>query len=184
MQVGQRLLQRFSGLQGIHSASFDDVKSEHGLGEAKASAIKAAIELGRRLSLQSPADRMIISSPADVAGLLMYEMGAFEREHLRVVLLNTRNHVLGIEELYRGSLDASTVRISEIFRAAISKNAASIILVHNHPSGDPNPSSEDISLTKADREAGFLLDIELLDHLVIGQGSFISMKEQKLAFAE
>ena len=184
VQVGQRLLQRFGGLQGIHAASFDDVKSEHGIGVAKAAAIKAAIEMGRRLSLQSPIDRISISSPADVAALLLYEMSAFEQEHLRVVLLNTRNNVLGIEDLYRGSLNASTVRISEIFRAAISKNAASVILVHNHPSGDPSPSSEDIALTKAVREAGLLLDIELLDHLVIGQGSFVSMKEKKLAFAE
>ena len=162
VQVGQRLLQRFGGLQGLHGASFDDVKSEHGLGEAKAATIKSAIELGRRLSVQTPTDRVSISSPADVADLLLYEMGAFEQEHLRVVLLNTRNHMLAIEDLYRGALNASTVRISDIFRAAIRKNAASIMLVHNHPSGDPSPSSEDISLTKAVGEAGLLLDIELV----------------------
>ncbi len=184
VQVGQRLLHRFGGLQGLHRASFDEVKEEHGIGEAKAATLKSAIELGRRLSLQSPQERITISSPEEAAALLQYEMGVFEHEHLRVILLDTRNHVLAIEELYKGSLNASPVRISEIFRSAIRKNAASIILAHNHPSGDPNPSGEDIALTKAVQEAGILLDIELLDHIVIGQNRFVSLKEEKLAFGD
>jgi len=182
VQVAQRLLKRFGGLQGLHRASFEEVEQEHGLGEAKAATLKAAIELGRRLSLHSPDERIVINGPEDVAALLLYEMSVLEQEHLRVILLNTRNHVLEVEELYRGSLNASPVRIAEVFRKAIRSNAASIILVHNHPSGDPSPSSDDIALTRAVREAGLLLDIELLDHIVIGQGRYISMKEKKLAF--
>ena len=182
VQVGQRLLNRFGGLAGLHRASFADVEAEHGIGAAKAATLKAAIELGRRLSLQAPEERISINSPADAAALVQYELSALEQEHLRVILLNTRNHVVDIVELYRGSLNASPVRIAEVFKAAIRKNAAAIILVHNHPSGDPTPSSDDLALTKAVREAGRLLDLELLDHLIIGQGRFLSMKEARLVF--
>jgi DNA repair protein RadC len=182
VQLGQRLLNRFNGLTGLHSASFEEVEAEHGIGAAKASTLKAAIELGRRLSLQDPEERIAINNPADAAALVQYEMSALEQEHLRLILLNTRNHVLDITELYRGSLNASPVRIAEIFKAAIRRNAASIILVHNHPSGDPSPSTDDIALTKAVLEAGKLLDLELLDHIVIGQGTFVSMKERKMVF--
>jgi DNA repair protein RadC len=183
VQMGQRLLQDFGGLAGLQRASFDEVRAQHGMGEAKAAALKAAIELGRRLSLQAPEERPAIGSPADAAALLQYEMGALEQEHLRAILLNTRNQVLDIVELYRGSLNASPVRVGEVFKPAIRINAAALILAHNHPSGDPTPSPDDLVLTKAVREAGLLLDIELLDHLVIGQGRFVSMKEQRLAFA-
>jgi DNA repair protein RadC len=183
VQVGQRLLKEFGGVQGIHRASLDEVEQQHGLGEAKAATLKAAIELGRRLSVHSPVERPIIQGPEDIAALLLYEMSALEQEQLRVVILNTRNHVLDIEELYQGSLNASPVRIAEIFRTAIRNNAASIILVHNHPSGDPTPSGEDLALTSAVREAGVLLDIELLDHVVIGEGRYISMKEQGQVFS-
>lgn len=110
-------------------------------------------------------------------------MSAMEQEHLRTILLNTRNEVLEIVELYRGPLNASLVRIAEVFKPAIRKNAASLILVHSHPGGDPTPSADDIALTKAIREAGRLLDLDLLDHLIVGQGRYISMKEQRLAFS-
>jgi DNA repair protein RadC len=183
VQVGQRLLNTFDGLGGLHRASFEEVKAQRGLGEAKAATLKAAIELGRRMSMLAPEERPTITSPADAAALVQYEMSALEQEHLRAILLNTRNQVLDIIELYRGSLNSSPVRIAEVFKPAIRKNAASLILVHNHPSGDPTPSADDIVLTKAIREAGRLLDLELLDHLVVGQGRFISMKEQNLAFS-
>lgn len=183
VQVGQRLLNTFDGLGGLHRASFEEVKAQRGLGEAKAATLKAAIELGRRMSMLAPEERPTINSPADAAALVQYEMSALEQEHLRAILLNTRNQVLDIIELYRGSLNSSPVRIAEVFKPAIRKNAASLILVHNHPSGDPTPSADDIVLTKAIREAGRLLDLELLDHLVVGQGRFISMKEQNLAFS-
>jgi DNA repair protein RadC len=182
IDLGQRLLQTFGGLAGLQRTEFEALEEAHGMGAAKASTLMAAIELGRRILIADPESRPRISSPEDAAGLVQYEMSALEQEHLRVILLDTRNQVLEIEELYRGSLNSSPVRIAEVFRPAIRKNAAALILVHNHPSGDPAPSPDDIALTKAIREAGRLLDIELLDHLVIGQGRFVSMKEKRLGF--
>jgi DNA repair protein RadC len=182
VQVGARLLHTFDGLLGLQRASYEDVRSQHGLGAAKSAQIIAAIELGRRLTLESPDERPVINSPADAAALVRYEMSALEQEHLRVLLLDTRNHVLAIEEIYRGSLNSSQVRVGEIFRAAIRRNAAALIVVHNHPSGDPTPSPDDIAITRAIVEAGVLLDVSVLDHLVIGQGNWVSLKERGLGF--
>jgi DNA repair protein RadC len=182
VQVGQRLLHKFGGIRGLHRASLADVQSEHGLGAAKAATIKAAIELGRRLTIEAPEERPTIHSPADAAALVQYEMSALEQEHLRVIVLDTRNHVLEIVELYHGSLNASVVRVGEVFKPAIRQNAASILVVHNHPSGDPTPSPDDVVVTRSLVEAGRLLDIELLDHLVIGQGRYVSMKESGYGF--
>jgi len=184
VQVGQRLLQTFGGIRGLHKATYEEVKSQRGLGEAKASTIKAAIELGRRLSLEAPEERPVIHSPADAAALVMYEMSALEQEHLRVMLLDTRNQVIDIVELYHGSLNISMIRVGEVFKPAVRRNIASIIVVHNHPSGDPTPSPDDVAVTRAIIEAGKLLDIEVLDHLVIGQGKYVSLKERGLGFKE
>lgn len=182
VQVGQRLLQNFDGLSGLHSASYDEVRAQHGIGPAKAAQIKAAIELGRRLTLESPEERPTINSPADAAALVQYEMAALEQEHLRVMLLDIRNRVLDIVDVYRGSLNSSQVRVGEVFRAAVRRNAGAVIVVHNHPSGDPTPSPDDIAITRAIVEAGRLLDIEVLDHLVIGRGKWVSLKEKKMGF--
>lgn len=182
VQVGQRLLQVFGGISGLHRASFEEVCAQHGVGEAKSAQLKAAIELGRRLTLESPEDRPAIHSPADVAALVQYEMSALEQEELRVMLLNTRNRVQDIIQVYRGSLNSSQVRIGELFKPAVRRNAAAIIVVHNHPSGDPTPSPDDVALTRAIVEAGKLLDIEVLDHLVIGRGRWVSLKERGLGF--
>lgn len=182
VQLGQRLLQEFGGLVGLQRASFVDVCAVKGLGPAKAAQIKAAIELGRRLAAQSFEDRPVIHSPNDAADLVRYEMAALTQEQLWVLILDTRNRVLGVEKVYKGSLNSSMVRIGELFRPAIQRNAASIIVVHNHPSGDPTPSPEDVALTRGILQAGKLMDIELLDHLVIGQGRFVSMKEKGLGF--
>lgn len=182
IQVGQRLLVDLGGLQGIHRATFAEICNQHGIGPAKAAQIQAAIELGRRLSLLDSDDRTQISKPQDVADLVQYEMASFSQEHLWVLLLDTRNRVISIERLYKGSLNSSTVRVGELFRAAIQKNAASIILVHNHPSGDPTPSPEDVQLTRSAAQAGKLMDVEVLDHLVIGQHRFVSLKERNLGF--
>jgi DNA repair protein RadC len=182
VQVGQRILNAYGGLRGLHQASFDDVKSQRGLGEAKAATIKAAIELGRRLSLAAPEERTVIHSPTDVAALVQYEMSALEQEHLRVMLLDTRNQVLDIIEIYHGSLNSSMIRVGEVFKPAVRRNAASIIVIHNHPSGDPTPSPDDTVVTNAIVEAGKLMDIEVLDHVIIGQNQFVSLKERGLGF--
>jgi DNA repair protein RadC len=182
VQVGQRLLQTFGGLHGLHRASFSEVCAQHGLGAAKAAQIKAAIELGKRMASQAPEEREAIHSPADAAELVRYEMGALEQEHLRVMLLDTRNRVIVIEKVYVGSLNSSTVRVGELFRPAIQRNAAAIIVVHNHPSGDPTPSPEDVALTRSIVQSGKLLDIDVLDHLVIGHNRWISLKERGLGF--
>lgn len=183
VQVGQRLLQKFSGLGGLHRAPFRDLMSQRGLGEAKAAQIKAAIELGRRLSLESPDERPMINSPADAAALVQYDMSALEQEHLRVVLLDRRNRVLETAEVYKGSVNSSQIRIGEVFKEAIRKNASALIVIHNHPSGDPTPSPDDVAVTRAIVQAGKLLDVDVLDHLVIGHGRWISLKERGLGFA-
>jgi DNA repair protein RadC len=182
VQVGQRLLNTFGGLTGLHRASFSEVRAQRGIGEAKAAQIKAAIELGRRLTLEAPESRPTVNSPAEAAALLQYEMSALEQEHLRILLLDTRNHVLEVVEVYRGSVNSSQVRVGEVFKPAIRRNAAAVIVAHNHPSGDPTPSPDDVAVTRALVQAGRLLDIEVLDHLVIGQGRHVSMKERGLGF--
>lgn len=182
VQVGQRLLQQFDGLPGLHRAPFEELVNQHGIGAAKAAQIKAAIELGRRLNTESPEARATINSPADAAALLQYEMSALEQEHLRVILLDTRNHVLDTVEVYRGSVNSSQVRVGEVFKAAIRRGAPALIVVHNHPSGDPTPSPDDVAVTRAFVQAGKLLDVEVLDHLVIGQGGYVSLKERGLGF--
>jgi DNA repair protein RadC len=183
VQVGQRLLKCFGGISGLHRASLEELTNQHGIGAAKAAQLKAAIELGRRLAVEAPQERPVINSPEDAATLVRYEMSALEEEHLRVLLLDTRNHVLDTQEVYHGSVNASQVRVGEVFKAAIRRNATAVIIVHNHPSGDPTPSPDDLAVTRACIEAGKLLDIEVLDHLVIGQGRFVSMKERGLGFA-
>jgi DNA repair protein RadC len=182
VQVGQRLLKDLGGLAGLQSTPFDELCNQHGVGEAKAAQLIAAIELGRRLTLASPDSRPTIGNPGDAAALVQYEMAGLEQEHLRVILLDTRNRVLDIAEVYRGSLNSSQVRVGELFKHAIRRNAAAIIVVHNHPSGDPAPSPDDVGITRAIVQAGKLLDVEVLDHIVIGRGRFISLKEQGLGF--
>ncbi len=182
VQMGQRLLQDLGGLHGLHRATVVEISQQHGMGLAKAAQIKAAIELGIRLRLAAPAERPVVSSPADAAALVQYEMSALPQEHLRVINLDTRNRVINIEKLYVGSLNASTVRVAEVFKPAIQRNAAAIVIIHNHPSGDPTPSPEDVALTRAIVQSGKLLDISVLDHLIIGQGTWLSLKERGLGF--
>jgi len=181
--VGQRLLTEYKGLRGLHRVPFDDLKKQRGLGDAKACQIKASIELGRRLTLESPEERAAINSPGDAAALVQYEMSVLEQEHLRVILLDRRNRVLETVEVYKGSVNSSQVRVGEVFKEAIRKNASALIVIHNHPSGDPTPSPDDVAVTRAIVQAGKLLDVEVLDHLVIGQGRWVSLKERGLGFA-
>lgn len=183
VEVGQRLLQKFGGLNGLHRAPIKDLMDQHAIGEAKAAQIKAAIELGRRLTLEAPEERLAINSPADAAALVQYDMSALEQEHLRVILLDRRNRVLEIVEVYKGSVNSSQVRVGELFKEAVRTNASAIIVTHNHPSGDPTPSPDDVAVTRAIVQAGKLLDIDVLDHLVIGQGKWVSLKERGLGFS-
>lgn len=182
LSLASRLLARFGGLTGLVRCGFPELCAERGVGQAKASQVKAALELGRRLASIQPEDRAAVRSPQDVANLLMAEMGYLEQEEMRVVLLDTKNQVMRVAEVYRGNVNSSLVRVAELFRDAVRANCAAVVVVHNHPSGDPTPSNEDVEITKQIAQAGKLLDIELLDHLIIGQQRYVSLKERGLGF--
>jgi DNA repair protein RadC len=182
VRLGERLLRDFDGLSGLHRASFEELCAQHGMGVAKTAQLKAALELGHRFGLESKDERPAIHSPADAAALLQFPMSALEQEELRVLLLDTRNRVLQMETVYRGSVNSSQVRVGELFKAAIRRNATAIIVAHNHPSGDPAPSPDDVAVTRAMVQAGKLLDVDVLDHIIIGLGRFVSMKERGLGF--
>lgn len=182
IRMAQRLLVAFGGLAGLARANTSELASAKGLGLAKVAQIKAALELGRRMVLESPEERPQVRSPADAANLVMSEMSLLEQEHLRVILLDTKNRVLATPTIYIGSLNTSLIRIGEVFREAIRANCAALIVLHNHPSGDPTPSPEDIAVTKQIVEAGKLVDIQVLDHVIIGRQRFVSLKERGLGF--
>jgi DNA repair protein RadC len=183
VRVAQRLLATFGGLTGLAKASPTELTSEKGLGPAKAAQLKAALEIGKRLLLESPDERPQIRSPADAANLVMSEMSLLDQEHLCTMLLDTKNRVVATPTIYVGSLNTSLIRVGELFREAIRANCASLIVLHNHPSGDPTPSPEDVAVTRQIVDAGKLLDVEVLDHLVIGRQRFVSLKERGLGFA-
>ena len=182
LALARRLLSAYDGLAGLARASFAELRAERGLGNAKTAQLKAALELGRRMLLATPEERLIVRSPSDVAQLLMAEMSHLEQEHFRVLYLDTRNRLLGSDTVYVGSLNASHIRVAEIFRDAIKRNCAAVIVAHNHPSGDPSPSHEDVEVTRQLIAAGDLLNISVLDHLVIGQQRFVSLRERGLGF--
>ncbi len=184
LTMANRLLSRFGGLDGLGRSAFSELCAERGLSEAKTCQIMAALELGRRFVSLTPQDRAVIQSPQDVANLVQAEMAALEQEHLRVLLLNTKNQVLKVHEVYIGNVNSSVVRPAEVFRPAVRDNAPSVIVVHNHPSGDPTPSPEDAAITRDLISAGKLLNIELLDHVVIGSGGrYVSLNERRLGFS-
>jgi DNA repair protein RadC len=182
LALARRLLSTYDGLPGLARASFAELRAERGLGNAKTAQLKAALELGRRMLLATPEDRFVVRSPSDVAQILMAEMAHLEQEHFQVLYLDTRNRLLGSETVYVGSLNASHIRVAEVFRDAVKRNCAAIIVAHNHPSGDPSPSPEDVEVTRQLTAAGNLLSIELLDHLIIGQQRFVSLRERGLGF--
>jgi DNA repair protein RadC len=173
----------FEGLQGLARANLAELQQQPGIGAATAARIKAAFELGRRLIAEPPEDRHQIRTPADAANLVMAEMSLLEQEHLRTILLDTKNRVLDIPTIYVGSVNTSMIRVAEVFREAIRRNCPSLIVLHNHPSGDANPSPEDVAVTRQIVEAGRLLDIETLDHVIIGRQKFVSLKEKGLGFS-
>lgn len=182
LQDAAALLAAFDDLVGVARAPGAELQQQPGVGTSTAARIKAALELGTRLTMERNHAPQI-RSPADAANLLMPEMSLLEQEHLRTILLDTKNHVVAIPTIYVGSVNTTMIRISELFREAIRRNCPAIIVCHNHPSGDPTPSPEDVMVTKQAVEAGKLLDIEVLDHIVIGQNQFVSLKERGLGFS-
>lgn len=183
LALGQDLLHRVDGqLFRLAQLSAAELKQLPGIGDGQAARLQAALELGRRVLTASPAERTPITSPGAAAELLRYEMMHLTQEQLRVLLLDTRNRPLGQSTVYVGSLNTSVVRIGEVFKEAITRHAAAIIVVHNHPSGAADPSPEDIAVTRQLVQAGKLLDIDVLDHLIIGRPGWVSLKERGLGF--
>jgi DNA repair protein RadC len=180
VHLAQRMLGESGGLRSLVDMSLQQLTKIKGIGNAKGLQIQAGIELGRRMARTTLKETVTVRTPKDAADLLMEELRYLQKEHFVCLFLNTKNHVIGQETLSMGSLNASIVHPREVFRAAIKRSSASIICVHNHPSGDPTPSSEDIQITQRLVEAGDLVGIDVLDHIVIGDQSFVSLKEQGL----
>ncbi len=181
--LAAELLTTFGSLHQLARASKARLLQIRGIGEGQAGRLLAVLELSRRLQAPPAEERPRISSPAEAANLLCPRLGGLTQEELHVVLLDTRNRVLGIEAVYKGSLNSSVVRVAELFRPAIEAPAAAIIMAHNHPSGDVSPSPEDVAVTRQVVQAGKLLDISLLDHLIVAQGwQYTSLKERGLGF--
>lgn len=177
VQLAESVLYQFRDLRGINQAELEELCAAHGIGYAKAAQIKAALELGRRLN-QLDSEVLRIKSPQDVAAWVMEDLRYLQHEQFLILMLNTKNGIISSEEVSRGSLNASIVHPREVFTRAIKRSAAAIILVHNHPSGDPTPSQEDINVTRRLVEVGRLVGIDVLDHLIIGDGVFASLKEK------
>jgi DNA repair protein RadC len=175
LSAARGLLDR-NGLDRLPSMLTAELALEAGIGRRRAASLAAAFEIGRRAAVRWPAHGWQVRTPADVAERLLPEMGHLDREEMLVCLLNTRNVVLGRSTVYVGNLAGSPVRIGEVYREAIRRQAAAVIVAHNHPSGDPSPSGDDLRITADLADAGRLLDIELLDHLVIGHDRWVSMR--------
>ncbi|MBI5304281.1 MAG: DNA repair protein RadC [Chloroflexi bacterium] len=182
VHLAERLLRECGGLVGLSRLPLSEMTRVKGIGPVKAIELQAVFELGRRISVASPEEKPVIKSPADAVNLLA-DMGTLEQEVMRTVLLDTKNRVLAMPTMYRGSLHTTVIRVAELFREAVRQNCAALIVAHNHPSGDPTPSPEDVAVTREIVQAGKLLDIDVLDHLVIGAGTkFVSLKERGLGF--
>lgn len=184
IDLAQRLLVEFGGLTGLARADVETLRRTHGMGDAKAAKLKAALELGRRLAAAQPEERPVVRTPEDVYAVAGADMAALEQEQLRVLLLDTRNRVVRTVTVAQGSVNGAQVRVAEVFKDAIRHNVPALVLLHNHPSGDPTPSAADVAMTEHIVRAGDLLGIEVLDHLVIGQGAFRSMRRLGLGFAD
>lgn len=178
LQLSNRLLTHFEGLRLLKDATLDEMTSIKGIGMAKAIQVLAAVEIGRRISSLSYDDRFVIRSPEDGAKYVMNDMRFLSQEHFVCLYLNTKNQVLHKQTIFIGSLNASIVHPREVFKEAFRRSAASIICIHNHPSGDPAPSREDIEVTKRLAECGKIIGIDVLDHLIIGENKYVSLKEK------
>ena len=178
LQISQRLIRHFEGLRMLKDASIEELMQIKGIGKAKAIQIVAAIELGKRFSKLHTNGRDMILSPEDGANYVMEDMRFLTQEHFVAVYLNTKNQVIHKQTIFVGSLNASIVHPREVFREGIKRSAASLICFHNHPSGNPTPSQEDIEVTRRLVECGKLLGIDVLDHIVIGDNTYVSLKEK------
>ena len=171
------LLTRAGGLAGLTENSTEELCSVKGIGPAKVAGIKAAVELGRRLATSVPGPKQVIRSPLDVCSLLKERMRHYDREHFKAIFLNTKHYVIAVETVSVGSLNSSLVHPRELFKSSIKRSAAALILAHNHPSGDPTPSQEDIEITRRLVEVGNIIGIQVLDHIIIGDDGYVSLKE-------
>lgn len=179
LELAQKLLSVHGGLRFIRDASLEELTALRGIGPAKAASIKAALELGRRIAL-SVCNRVAIKSPEDVQNIVREEMRYYDREHFRVLYLDRKGGLISMEDVSVGGLHSSLVHPREVFKTAIKRSAASLILVHNHPSGDPSPSQEDIEVTRRLAEVGKLMGIEVLDHIIIGEKGYTSLKSRSI----
>jgi DNA repair protein RadC len=180
IHLAEELLTSTGGLPGLSRQRLAELERIPNIGPAKAAIIQAALELGKRLVTAVPPDRFQIRSPADLANLLMLEMSLLDTEQLRVVMLDTRNQVIGQHIAYSGNVNSAIVRIAEVLREPIRALATGFALAHNHPSGDPTPSPEDVRLTEMIFESAKQMDIALIDHIIIGKGRYVSLKERGL----
>ena len=179
LELAQLLMFKYKSLRHLKDASLEELLEEKGIGPAKAVSVKAAIEMGRRMAQDSQLKPQI-KSPDDVKDIVMEEMRYFDREHFRVIYLDRKGGMLEMQDISVGGLHSSIVHPREVFKVAVKKSAASLILVHNHPSGDPTPSQEDVEITRRLIEAGNIMGITVLDHIVIGDNSYCSLKSKGL----
>lgn len=182
MVVADRLIRDFGGLAGLARASFEDLCNAPGLGPAKAAELQAAMTLGIRAAATSPAERPLLKDPDSIGALVVDEMSLFDQEVVRVFSLDTRLRMIKKSDVYRGSVHSTAVRYGELLRDAIKVNATAIVLVHNHPSGDPAPSAADVTMTKGMAEAAKTMEIDFHDHIVVGGGRYVSMRTAGLGF--
>ena len=181
LDLSHRLLRTIpEGVASLGESSVEEITQIKGIGECKAAQILAAVELGRRVVLESTKDKKKITSPLDVVDFFMMDLCKLKREHFKITMLDTKNNIIGVEEISIGNLNSSIVHPREVFKQAIKRSSSSIILVHNHPSGDPTPSKEDINITKRLVECGDLLGIRVLDHIIIGDNKHASLKEMDI----
>ena len=181
MVTSQKLLSRFGNLKGIANASIEELTQINGIGPAKAAQIKAAVELSKRLEADAgESQKPAVKSPEDVVNIVKSQLKGKKKEHFLVLCLDTRNRLINCKPVSVGSLDTSIVHPREVFREALSSSAASVIFVHNHPSGDPEPSEEDVELTKRLAKAGEIIGIDVLDHIIVCDRSYSSLKAKNL----
>ena len=177
--LSKRLLIELDGLDGLLNVSFEEASKIKGIKKVKACQIIAMMELFNRFkTLKSQKENLKISSPKDVSTLLINEMSNFKQEVFKLILLNTKNIIIGTKDVFKGTLNSSIVHPREVFKEAVQRGSANIIVCHNHPSGDPNPSKEDIDITLRLKECGNIMGIGLLDHIIIGNNKYVSLKEK------